>query len=281
MARNEPFLASQNGPIRTWAAPESPFRIEYSPALLREMRISSGGVDAFGVLYGVRHGDTIRLVSTRGRAGLDPLGIFACRVRGQVFLTEEDLERFEKADACVAMVISGETGGFFVRDTHGSIEAVRSYQEFSIHGPPGRRREAAKLSCVALGRLPGAGAAVSSIPVTSIRRSRCILQEDAGQLRISWNAPTSETLTILDGGDRTSVAISPGQTTATYARRTGDVTVGIGTVQTRFVGPGRPPSEAEKMRNSIDTLHRKIVVAACRIDAARQTRIAALQRRLQ
>ena len=120
------FARRPSAPVRTWAPPESPFRIEYSPALLREVRVSADGVDAFGVLYGVRHEDTIRLVATRGCAGLEPLGVFASRARGQVFLTEEDLGRFEKAEACVAMVISGDAGGFFVRDAVGSIETVRT-----------------------------------------------------------------------------------------------------------------------------------------------------------
>src|ERR1700689_1132784 len=107
-------------PLCTWAPPESPVRIEYTPALLQE--VASGAVNAFGVLYGVRHGQTIRLIATRGRAGLEPVGIFASRVRGKVFLTEEDLERFEKAEASVAMVVSGDKGGFFVRDAEGFLE---------------------------------------------------------------------------------------------------------------------------------------------------------------
>jgi hypothetical protein len=271
------FSRLQNGPIRTWAAPESPFRIEYSPALLREVRISSGGVDAFGVLYGIRHGDTIRLIATRGRAGLDPVGVFASRVRGQVFLTEADLERFEKANACVAMVISGETGGFFVRDRDGSLETVRSYQEFSIHGQ--------QVAIVKRRRVwwPWA-ACLALIPLLFLRPHHAPLalhlRESDGQLKISWTGPTSETLTILDGGERTYVAISPSQTTATYARRSGDVTVGIGTVQARFVGPALPPTETAKMRNSIDSLHRQ-VVALRAASTSQQTRIAALQRRLQ
>jgi len=271
------FSRLQNGPIRTWAAPESPFRIEYSPALLREVRISSGGVDAFGVLYGVRHGATIRLIATRGRAGLDAVGVFASRVRGQVFLTEQDLERFEKADACVAMVISGETGGFFVRDRDGSIETVRSYQEFSIHGQQvavvkRKTKWWPWLACLAL------------LPLVFYRPHHpqlgLHLRESEGQLKISWSVPTSETLTILDGGERTYVAIAPGQTTATYARRSGDVTVGIGTVQARFVGAGLPPDETQRMRNSIDALHHQ-VVALRAASTAQQIRIAALQRRLQ
>jgi hypothetical protein len=269
----------QSGPAYTWAPPESPFRIEYSPALLREVRISSGGVDAFGVLYGVRHGQTVRLIAARGRAGLEPVGVFASRVRGEVFLTEEDLERFDKAEACVAMVISGENGGFFVRDAEGSIETVRSYQEFSIHGPIAVTPKAVKkrtwpwAACLPLLILPLFFR--PHHPQLALK-----VREAGGQLRISWNIPTTETLTILDGGERTYVSIRPGESTATYARRTGDVTIGIGTAQTRFVGPPLPPTEIENIHASIDTLHAKVVSLRAE-QALGQTKIAALQRRLQ
>jgi hypothetical protein len=273
------FARIQSGPIYAWAPPESPFRVEYSPALLREVRISSGGVDAFGMLYGVRHGNTIHLVATRGRAGLEPLGVFASRARGKVFLTEEDLERFQKAHACVAMVISGEIGGFFVRDESGSIETVRSYQEFSIHGPVlpvpivvSRKRRWPWAACLLL------------IPFLFYRphhpQLALTVREAGGQLRISWNAPTTQTLTILDGGERTYVSILPGQSTATYARRTGDVTIGIGAAQARYVGPALPPTEMEQLRAGLDALHAKVLsLRAAR--ALDETKIAALERRLQ
>jgi hypothetical protein len=273
------FARLQSGPVYTWAPPESPFRIEYSPDLLREVRISSGGVDAFGVLYGVRHDKTVRLIATRGRAGLEPIGVFASRVRGQVFLTEEDLERFDKAEACVAMVISGETGGFFVRDAEGSIETVRSYQEFSIYGPIAvapkvvTKRRWLWAACLPLVVLPLFYR--PNHPQLALK-----VRETAGQLRISWNIPTTETLTILDGGERTYVSIRPGESTATYARRTSDVTIGIGTTQTRFVGHPLPPTEIEKIRASIDTLHARVVSLRAE-QALGQTKIAALQRRLQ
>jgi hypothetical protein len=272
------FSRLQSGPIRTWAPRESPLCIEYSPALLREVRISSGGVDAFGVLYGVRRGNTIRLVATRGRAGLEPLGVFASRVRGEVFLTEEDMERFEKAEASVAMVISGEIGGFFVRDAEGSIEAVRSYEEFSIHGQP-------VVTKVVRKQIRWQWAlALLALPLLLYRphhqQLALTLRETGGQVTILWNIPTTETLTILDGGERTYVPILPGQSTATYARRTGDVTVGIGTVQSRFVGPALPPSEIAQARASIEELKEKVATLRAARNAG-YTKIAALQRRLQ
>jgi hypothetical protein len=280
------FARSHDGPVRAWAPPESPFRIEYSPGLLREVRIASPGVDAFGLLYGVRRGQTIHLIATRGRAGLDPLGIFAARVRGEVFLTEEDLERFEKADACVAMVISGETGGFFVRDAAGSIETVRSYEEFSIYAPtrvvprPVALKKQKWLWTLGLGMCLALIPLFYFIPRHPPLPLAMSLSESAGQLRISWNVRTKETLTILDGGELTSITITPDQSTATYARRTGDVTVAIGSVQSRFVGSAPPLTEIERRRAAIAELKAKITLLRA-ASVAGQTRIAALERRLQ
>jgi hypothetical protein len=273
------FARMQGGPTRIWAPPESPFRIEYSPALLREVRLASGGVDAFGVLYGVRHAQTIRVVATRGRGGLEPVGVFASRVRGKVFLTEEDLERFEKADACVALVISGDHGGFFVRDASGSIETVRSYEEFSLQGPVmprpvvvEKKRKWAWAFCILL------------IPLLFYRphhpQLALTLRENGGQLQIAWSVPTTSTLTILDGGERTYVPIAPDQSTATYARRSGDVTVGIGSAQARFVGPALPPTEIQQIRAGVVALHARIAMLRA-TRAAEETTIAQLERRLQ
>jgi hypothetical protein len=263
----------------TWAPPKSPFRVEYSAALLQEVRSASAGVDAFGVLYGVRYGQTIRLVATRGREGLEPLGVFASRVRGAVFLTEDDLKRFEKAEACVAMVISGEIAGFFVRDASGSIETVRSYEEFPIHKP---------IQPVASPVLKKPrwtwAACLLLLPLLFYRPHQpqlaLTVREAEGQLRISWSVPTTETLTILDGGERTYAPIVHGQSTATYARRSGDVIIGIGSAKARFVGPALPPSQIERERARVALLHAKVASLRNAV-ALGETKIAALERRLQ
>jgi hypothetical protein len=245
--------------------------------------MAGGLIDAFGVLYGVRNGETIRLVATRGRAGLDPVGIFASRVRGHVFLTEEDLERFEKADACVALVTSGDSGGFFVRNAGGAIETVRSYEEFSLTAavpavpapkPFVKKRRwhwaASTLLLPLLYFVPR-----SPPPALALH-----LDEGAGQLHISWNVPTDAKLTIIDGAHRTSVNIAREQSSITYARRTGDVTVGIGSLQSRFVGPALPPNEIERERQRIDALKSEIASLRAAHTAGNAT-LASLQRRLQ
>jgi hypothetical protein len=275
---------SQSGPVRAWAPPESPLRIEYSPALLREIRIAGAVIDAFGVLYGIRHGQTVRLVSTRGRAGLDPLGVFASRVRGPVFLTEEDLERFEKAQASVALVISGDNGGFFVRDAQGSIETVRSYEEFSIRNAPAAPLPIAVkkkprwqwAACLPLVLMP----AFYFPPHKQPPALALNLLDDYGQLHISWNVPANAKLTIIDGGHQTIIPIKREESSATDARRTGDVTVRIGTTQMRFVGPPLPSTEVEQTRAKIERLKSEIASLRAAQDAEK-IRIASLQSRLQ
>jgi hypothetical protein len=106
------------------------------------------------------------------------------------------------------------------------------------------------------------------------------LREDAGQLHISWNVPTDAKLTITDGAHRSSVNITREQSSVTYARRTGDVTVGFGSLQTRFVGPALPPTEIERQRQSIESL--KSQIASLRAaHVAGEAKLATLQRRLQ
>jgi hypothetical protein len=280
------FARMQSGPSRVWAPPESPLRIEFSSALVREVRMAGTMVDAFGVLYGVRHGNTVNLVSTRGRAGLDAVGIFASRVRGEVFLTEEDLERFEKAEASLALVIAGETCGFFVRDAEGSIETVRSYSEFSIHEMPTAPVAAAVPRAEPKRRFHWAYA-LALLPLLYFAVPRggqaplaVTLNEDAGTLKIAWNRPKNDTLMILDGGELTTIAVQSGQSQISYGRRTGDVVVKLGSAQTRFVGPPPPSNELQRMRASIENLQVKIADLR-QAKVANAARIAALQRRLQ
>ncbi len=63
-------------------------------------------------------------------AGLEALGIFASRVRGEVFLTESDLERL--CHLPIALVVAGGRAGFFVREPDGSMLTILSYQEFPV-----------------------------------------------------------------------------------------------------------------------------------------------------
>jgi len=267
------FARLHSGPVVTWAPPESPLKIEYSTAIVREVRMASAGTDSFGVLYGVRQSQTIQILATRGRAGLDPVGIFASRVRGQVFLTEEDLERFEKNEASVALVLSGDKAGFFVRDAQGSMETVRSYREFFVSGPP-------PVTKVSTRKWPWA-ACLLFLPLffyrTHPRPLTLTLHESADQLQISWDAPNEATLSIDDGGKRSIVAIHRDQTTATYVPRSKDVIVAIGSAEARYI---RAPTEVDEARAAVEALESKIArLKASR--AAGKAKILNLQRRLQ
>lgn len=130
-----------------WNPPQSPVRIEFPPQLLAHVARQAGS-ETRGSLYGLLMGGEIRVLAARpengsglrgrtkdgGLAGLERIGIFVRRARGEVFLTESDLECFEGQRAAVALVLAGNRAGFFVRQADGSIQAVRSHEEFTV-GP--------------------------------------------------------------------------------------------------------------------------------------------------
>ncbi|HTB12420.1 MAG TPA: hypothetical protein VK752_12640 [Bryobacteraceae bacterium] len=255
-----PGPSGQGATLLAWYPRERPLRIEYSSSLLCEVRAAGKRADAFGLLFGVRRGPTIRLLATHTQEGLEPLGAFASRLRSEVFLTEEDLQRFDNVPACAMLVISGESVGFFARDTIGTIADVCSYRE--VAGPESiRPAEFPKV----VGAFPKGlwarivtsvflAAAAIVLAVMPLPRGKSQspssgnLSEDHGQLRISWNATSQRVLTIVDGGERISLAIAASQSSLTYARRSGDVTVGIGSEQFRYIGPAPPPSQLQQAR---------------------------------
>jgi hypothetical protein len=269
----------------TWAPPESPLRIKYTSRLLREVCLARNTGDAFGILYGARHGSTIQLSATHGHAGLQAVGIFSSRLRGDVSLTQKDLERFDHAEASVALAIAGETGGFFVRDPSGVIDPVSSPQTFPIHPltiaqTVNTKTISTRFSnagnwlwkmCIPVALLLSLGFIPRRKPPLSIN-----LTETAGQMRISWNAPVRATLTILDGAGKTSIPITPGESMITYVRSTGDVSVQLGSAQERFVGPPPPPAEIERMRSSVKALESKLK-SLRRVQASGRTIITALE----
>src|SRR5580700_6891925 len=98
-----------------WAPPKSPVLVEYSLEMLRNIRGS-------GVLFGARQRNRVRIAAAEAEEGLDPVGVFVVRSRGEVFLTEADLERFEdfQVSGAVALVVAGGKAGFFVREPGGA-----------------------------------------------------------------------------------------------------------------------------------------------------------------
>jgi len=246
------FSRVNSAAYRTWAPKECQVRIEYSAQVLREVRLERTHGDAGGVLYGVRHGNELRVLAARGMtddrdprlAGLDPVGIFAARTRGEVFLTESDLERFEEfgTPGAVALVVSGARGGFFVREADGSMLAIRSYQEFPVpDGPP----ETALVHTPRAnrGRLGGpiqvwpwiALGTLFLLTLFVLLRSSSKLSPplaltvhgEEGQLRIAWNLAASRRgqLEIRDGARQSTIPISATLASATYTPSGGDVEV--------------------------------------------------------
>jgi len=141
-------------PFRVWFPTQSPVRIEYSRELLRLLLPRQDGEYSSGVLYGTSTSGAVRVISARPRADLEPVGIFAARWCGEVFLTEPDILRLENMDqetespaatGGIALVIAGGYGGFFVRERDGSMQTIQSYQEFPIRAASLQSTRAAKL----------------------------------------------------------------------------------------------------------------------------------------
>src|ERR1700674_603460 len=108
------------GHFGIWSPPESPLRIDYSLDLLRELQLQSAETDQCGFLWGAKVETGVRVTASRPNSDLDTVGVFVARLRGEVFLTESDLERL--GGFSIALVVAGEKGGFFVREADGSIQ---------------------------------------------------------------------------------------------------------------------------------------------------------------
>src|SRR5712692_2580154 len=115
---------------RIWSPPQSQLRIEYSPRLIQELGIRGTNGESTGILFGAKDGTGLRILAARRLAGLEAVGMFFVRPRGEVFLTEPNLRQLEQLPNAVALVIAGDQGGFFVREPDGSMQTIQSYQEF-------------------------------------------------------------------------------------------------------------------------------------------------------
>ena len=268
-------------------------QIEYSTGLLRQVRLESAGVDACGTLFGVRDENHVRVLAARRNvdlkdprlAGLVAIGSFAARARGEIFLTESDLIRFEGLDPAgtVALVVAGNRAGFFVRQADGSMQTIRSYQEFAVSGsetqqkavePPSfvtlpsrtHRWGWISLGCFALLAIP-LMAGSYFLPLLPRPPLGLAVREESGQLRIQWNpigAEQQARIEIIDSAERTTLPVTSALSSATYVRRTGDVEVrfdvsekGFDTRReaTHFVALAPPVSpEIERTRVEIQSL---------------------------
>ena len=132
---------------RVWAPPESPVRIEYSDEVLRQAARYEKGM-LYGVRNPGRNPGARRPPQKATRAPpalprLELLGTFAFRARGEVFLTETNLDHLQRtAGSSIALVIAGPNAGFFVYQPDGAIETIKSYLEFPVADrPPAPRRD--------------------------------------------------------------------------------------------------------------------------------------------
>ncbi len=164
----------------TWNVAESPFTAEYSIEVIEQIRaavqegfqrLSRGGIEAGGVLYGTHSGRTIRVLAqrpipcehTRGpafllsdqdKAGLTALldrrdkslgdltvvGWYVSHTKSEICLNESDLEIYNGYFAApwhVTLVLrpgryGGTRAGFFVREPDGSVQVERSYLDFNV-----------------------------------------------------------------------------------------------------------------------------------------------------
>jgi hypothetical protein len=245
---------------RRWAPPASPCRIEFPPDLLHHIRTGSISPQDRGLLFGRRLGrDFYILAAARaprqddGRLqGLELLGTYALRPRGEVFLTDHDLEHLQAAGGSVALVIAGSRAGFFPREDDGSVQAVRSYEEFTLAEAapqPEPRAAPAAVAWPRLWRHPAlapiaawkwalAAILVLAAPV-AVRRFlaeharqppvELSLREWNGQLVIRWDTTVvserGARLEINDAGNRTVLHVSRETSGATYTLHSGDVEV--------------------------------------------------------
>lgn len=276
---------------RRWAPSQSPLRVEFPLGLLRELQTVTPGqqMERTGVLFGTRYGWDVRIMAVSNDdaagdsqcAGLRPVGIFAARARGEVFLTESNLESFDRAKAAVALVLAGPKGGFFVRNSDGSVQSIQSFEEFSVgelNSPlaelvlrptarvkaqkPAKPRRARRqirtaLACLGLIAIPLMAAPLWKPLLPRPRLALSVLESD-GQLRITWNPRAirgQATLEIVDGAENTVRPVDPVQTSAVYARRSGQVEVRLAEIDesgvhrnetVRFVGRAIQPAKTDR-----------------------------------
>jgi hypothetical protein len=239
---------------RRWNPPQSPLQIEFPADLLPELQPGAGALENSGILYGLRRGREIRVLTARLEPGevLESVGVFVSRSRGEVFLTESNLGFFEREGVAVALVIAGDNAGFFVRESDESIQTVRSHEEFPVLNQPTRAEPPAPPKPVtrASNRMPNKAWSVAGLialimlPMGALAYLRPVLpqrppaplslrvQEEGGQLQISqlhirWTSGGHAILEIVDGAERTAVTVPPDQSNATYVRRSSEVQISL------------------------------------------------------
>jgi hypothetical protein len=206
--------------VNCWAPAESHIRIEYPAKALGQLRERSDS----GILFGARSNEkTLRIVAARREtdkpdpqlARFDRIGIYSVRARGEIFLTESDLQRFTDMNGTVALVVAGTKAGFFVREADGTIQAVRSYQEFPVvRDLPRTRRHRAWIGALML-----TASLLAARPLFRTPPDSLTVRRQAGRLQIGWNPAAvgrQTELDVIDGSRETLLAIQPPLRSVTY-----------------------------------------------------------------
>jgi len=219
------FARSDSDALHVWSPPRSPVRIEYARDLLRALVRRSGDADSLGVLYGERRAGTMRVIALHHITGLEPLGIFAARARGEVFLTEDDMARLDGLGSAqaIALVVAGDKGGFFVREPSGAMQTIKSYQEFRVRTLPKKARAAERWVLLALASAVAIALLIRPAPPLEI-------QAQDGELRIRLHrsdAKDGARLQIVDGEERRSIPITRSLSSVVYTPVTGDVYISV------------------------------------------------------
>jgi hypothetical protein len=247
-----------------WTTPQSPLRIEYSAELLRQVQREGSG-ERRGLLYGRRNDTQIRLLAARRAGhsrdprlvGLDQVGAFGARSRGDVFLTDQDLEFAERNGAEITLVLAGTRGGFFLPEKDGSILAIRSHREFAVPAPVKK----AGVSRSWLNAVAMAGCLVLAVAAALYAEPRAVLtlsvHEEAGQLVAIWSPGVRGTLEVQSGARSIQLPVSVQETRATFQPETGDADFLLTTLD----GVTR-----EEHISLIDSTHRQAAAALPLVD---------------
>jgi hypothetical protein len=236
---------------RIWGPKASPFCVEFPANLMRDLGIAEDS----GALYGSRNGGEVRIAAIRTPQGEEEkkIGVFFSRIRGEVFLTETDLEFFNEHESEVALVVAGDRAGFFVREADGSIQTVRSHEEFSVAAQPLDASAADSFASTAIATPPGEPrpalqrmrtwapglAMLAALPIAALAvfpqrvppaPSALQVRETGGQLRISWKPGENAVLAIEDGGSKLAVPVYANHSSVTYAPRGPQVAVSLVTI---------------------------------------------------
>jgi hypothetical protein len=243
---------------RRWAPAKSAVKIEFPPDIIHDIRAQSVSDHDRGYLFGYREANEVR-ISTAIRTpqagdprthGTVPVGVYIVRARGEVFLTDADLEQMDRVPDGIALVIAGGRAGFFARAADGTMQTVRSHEEFLVASAATQAEPLVRPSAIppafvpppnlwkwalgVAGLLGGPVAALAFLqPMMRTAPIELTLREARGQLVIQWDPSATALpgglLEITEAEGRTVLPVAAGSSSATYSARSGDVEIRLST----------------------------------------------------